>query len=589
MKRFLVTTAEEMTWPQDRPLLYLGDWCLRYDRRLAWEKLDYVVAAPVNFSSDDRKQAVVQVQALTRLLLPELAEALNRYHAVAHSQRYWQILLGHWLQRWVSTAHNRYLTLHRALDSYEVEGTALLSPSNFSLATKDSLAYIWATNNDLWNHVLWGEVLAHLKIDKPEPTIIEIDTVPCFTDSRPEPSFGSLMRGVLRNMASVVLPRLASKKNAVIIGSYLSASVEVRLNLALKQLPQCWHTPSIEFPLPGDRSVLARELSYSDESDVAGFVRNLLPRVLPSCFVEGYSKLSTEVDKLPWPSQPHFIFTSNNFDTDEVFKAWTGLKSEQGVPYFTGQHGNNYGTHFYFGNWSWPERSAVDGFLSWGWFDSHPKTIAAFNFKVAIKTSIIDPVGGLLLIETSAMHRFLPWDVIAEHLDYLSQQFCFVRSLPRTICDVLTVRLPKNTEFSPLCESRQWTDLYPGVTLDNGCAPLNSLIQRNRLVVFSYDSTGILEMLSYNSPFICFWFGKWDHLEESAIPYYELLREAGIFQESAEAAAKMVARVWKDIPGWWNSEQVQRSREKFCERYSRKAGDPARTLAKLLVQAADRL
>ena len=588
MNRYLVTTAEELTWRRDRPLLFLGDWCLRNDRRVAWEGLDYVVAAPINVSGADRKQAVAEVQTLTGQLLPELADALNRYHAVAHTQRYWQILLGHWLQRWVSTACNRYLTLQRALDSYEVEGTTLLRPRNFSLATKDSLAYIWATNDDLWNHVLWGEVLSHLKADTSEPTVIEIDTAPCFADPRPEPSSNSSIRGMLRAVASAVLPRLAGKTDAVFIGSYLKASVEARLNLALRQMPQRWQTPPLQYPLPRDRSLLACELSSHGERGLAGFVRDLLPRVLPSCFVEGYQTLCAKAAALPWPSQPRFIFTSNNFDTDEIFKAWAALKSEHGIPYFTGQHGNNYGTHFYFGDRSWPERSAVDGFLTWGWSDGHPNTIAAFNFKAASKTSAMDPVGGLLLIETSVAHRFLPWDVTAEHIDYLSQQFHFVSSLPRTIREVLTVRLPGDVERSPHCESRQWTDRHPGVALDDGRTPFKSLLERNRLVVFSYDSTGILEMLATNSPFICFWSGKWDHVEESAIPYYELLREVGIFQESAEAASQMVASIWADVHGWWNRAQVQRARERFCERYSRVPVAPARTLAGLLDQAVHR-
>lgn len=588
MKRHLVTTAEELTWRRDRPLLFLGNWCLRHDRRVAWEGLDYVVAAPLNVRSADRKQAVAQVQTLTGQLLPELAAALNRYHGVHHGQRYWQILLGHWLQRWVSTACNRYLTLQRALDAYEVDGTTLLRPRNFSLATKDSLAYIWATNDDLWDHVLWGKALTYLGAEMPEQTVIEIDAAPCFADPRPEVSSKSWFREMLRAVANAVLPRLAGKSDAVIIGSYLSTLVEVRLNLILRQWPQWWQTPAIQIPLPGDRSMLAREFSSSGESGLSGFVRSLLPCVLPSCFVEGYQTLCAAAVTLPWPSQPRFIFTSNNFDTDEVFKAWAAEKSEHGIPYFAGQHGNNYGTHFYFGNRSWPERSAVDRFLTWGWYDGQPETIAAFNFKATSKTSAMDPKGGLLLIETSVAHRFLPWDVTVEHLDYMSQQFHFVGSLPLAIREDLTVRLPGNSERLRYCEFRQWTDRHPGLIVDEGFTPFKSLLEKNRLVVFSYDSTGILEMLAANNPFICFWSGKWDHLEESAVPYYELLRDVGIFQESGEAAAQKVSDIWADVPGWWSNTRVQHARERFCERYSLASVAPARELAGLLGNAVCR-
>jgi putative transferase (TIGR04331 family) len=584
----LVTTADERTWSHDKPMLFLGDWCLRYDRRIVWEGLDYVIAPPVNVSSVDRKQAAAHAQKLTGQLLPELAAALNRYHGVQHGQRYWQILLGHWLQRWVSTACNRFLTLERALDSYDVGGSTLLRPRNFSLATKDSLAYIWATNDDLWNHILWGEVLSHLKVGKLEPRVIDIDTPPCFADPRPEPSSNSWVWRILRTVTTTILSQLAGKSDAVIISSYLPVMDEVKLNLALKQFPQRWRTPAIQYPFPGDRCVLARELFSPSESNVAGFIRDLLPKVIPSCFVEGYQNLYAKAAALPWPSQPSFIFTSNNFDTDEVFKSWAALKSEQGIPYLTGQHGNHYGTHFYYGDRSWPERSAADGFLTWGWSDGYPNTIAAFNFKTISGTLKTNPAGGLLLIETSEVHRDRPWDATADHLKYLLEQFHFVRLLPQSVRRQLTIRLPNDVERFQNFESKQWTNCYPELIINDGNTSFKSLVRRSRLVVFSYDSTGILEMLASNTPFICFWPNTWDHLLESAIPYYESLRNVGIYHDSAESAADMVIRIWDRVSDWWESDAVQRAREGFCERYSRSNFTPIETLSVLLKQASMR-
>jgi hypothetical protein len=60
---------------------------------------------------------------------------------------------------------------------------------------------------------------------------------------------------------------------------------------------------------------------------------------------------------MKWPEKPKFIFTSNCFDGDEVFKVWTALKVEQGISYFVGQHGNNFGTHAWYAERSWPERT----------------------------------------------------------------------------------------------------------------------------------------------------------------------------------------------------------------------------------------
>ena len=59
------------------------------------------------------------------------------------------------------------------------------------------------------------------------------------------------------------------------------------------------------------------------------------------------------------------IFTSNSFDTSEVFKLWTAEKVETGCPYIIGQHGNNYGAARYCPSETECVETA-DAFLTWG-------------------------------------------------------------------------------------------------------------------------------------------------------------------------------------------------------------------------------
>ena len=107
---------------------------------------------------------------------------------------------------------------------------------------------------------------------------------------------------------------------------------------------------------------------------------------------------------------------------------------------------------------------------------------------------------------------------------------------------------------------------------------MRQLISRSRLVVHSYDSTGILETLSSNVPTLCFWHGGLGHLRASALPYYEQLRQAGILFDSPEAAAQKVSEVWGNVPAWWNSEEVQNARTSFCDRYARVVIKPIKSM-----------
>ena len=82
--RYLVTTADERTWPTDQPVLLLGEWCRLYDRKAVWEKLD---AEVVPYHWEDREKLYRDYQYLRGVyeeLLQELAEKLNDIHDVDH-------------------------------------------------------------------------------------------------------------------------------------------------------------------------------------------------------------------------------------------------------------------------------------------------------------------------------------------------------------------------------------------------------------------------------------------------------------------------------------------------------------------------
>jgi putative transferase (TIGR04331 family) len=132
-------------------------------------------------------------------------------------------------------------------------------------------------------------------------------------------------------------------------------------------------------------------------------------------------------------------------------------------------------------------------------------------------------------------------------------------------------------------EDRRWKDRIPTVYLETGKAPMKKLISRSRLVVHSYDSTGILEGLALNIPTLCFWNGGLDHVLPSAKPYYELLRAAGILADTPEQAALTVAQYWDNTDKWWKGEQVQKARRLFCEKYARAERHPVRTMKRLLM------
>jgi putative transferase (TIGR04331 family) len=99
--RYLITTADERTWKFDRPVIFLGEWCRIYNRRHIWENMDAIVAAPYGLGQAKKDTDYAKARALEKQLFPVLCATLNRHHRTQHGPRFWQIVLGQWLRRYV--------------------------------------------------------------------------------------------------------------------------------------------------------------------------------------------------------------------------------------------------------------------------------------------------------------------------------------------------------------------------------------------------------------------------------------------------------------------------------------------------------
>lgn len=577
--RYLITTADERTWKFDRPVVFLGEWCRIYERKRIWENMDAIVAVPYGLGQACKDADHAQARALEEKLFPVLCATLNQYHSAQHGARFWHIVLGHWFRRFVDAMLNRVKTLEQCLSNYRITGTTVFADDRYSLATQNSYEAIWAFNDDRWNNELNKQLLKLMNVGNLIQETIMGDASDGFS-WRPGLPEVSCKRKVL-NWGYQRVTRLASmlarKNDAFIINSYLPKKEEFKLHLVLGQFPQLWRSPTLRLSKTADRELrntLSRQVEVDAGDKLGNLTRAMLFDLLPICYLEGFNNLHELVQQQRWPRSPKFIFTSNNFDTDELFKLWTALKVQSGTKYVIGQHGNNYGTYRY----TYPsiEEVTADRFLTWGWTDGLPQHKPAFILKtVGQKEKTHDTNGGLLLIEDMTYHRLDSWDRTHEFKSYFADQIAFIEKLQNIPRQHLTIRLHHTYKYSKSFEVDRWRDFDPRLRIELGVLPIQRLVDQSRLIIHSYDSTGILETLSQNIPTMAFWQNNFDHLRESAKPYYQVLVDAGIVHLSPGSLAMQVNEIWDDVEGWWTKISVQEARLQFCNRYARTSQNPA--------------
>ena len=581
MTRFLITTADERTWPGDQPVLFLGECCKLYDRHHIWEAMD---AEMVSYHWNDRRKLqgdYLYLQGLYEELLLELSERLNTIHSVNHTTRYWRILIGPWLGYFVQMLFDRWEMIQRAITDNSIAGVRILDTAPEQVVLNDMGYFAPLYLKDVWNEAIYGQLLQGW-------TTVPVEKVHAVEQSslavaQPELTPVRRLKRKLAHAASVVSQMFVRDEEAFLMASSLPITKDLRLQWRLGQVPKLWRS----MPTPKAKVDWDQRQWQVGKSDLEGFpaiVRAMIPRQIPTLYLEGYVALQSLCGDLPWPKKPRLIFTSNACFTEDVFKAWAAEKVEQGAPFVVVQHGGNYGI----GLWNFledHEYAISDGWLSWGWDDENrPQIKSVGNLKMVGCDMGWDSAGHALMVEMTMprySYHMYSAPVASQWLDYFNDQMRFIDALPDDIRRCLLIRLYINDYGWN--QAARWKDRFPDILLDDGTKPIETLIRKSRLYISTYNATTFLESLAMNIPTIMFWNPNHWELRYSALPYFERLNSVGIFHETPESAAHKMKMVWDDVAAWWNSELVQTVRKEFCYRYSRMPERPLEGLEQALI------
>jgi putative transferase (TIGR04331 family) len=584
--RLLVPTALEITWKRDKPILLLGMWCVKRNSRKVIEDCDYEILPPYGLESRKREDDHKYVRMLEEKLFPEFSAVLNSIHGTHFEERYWKILTGSWFRNTISLLVNRINTLQLATSKYEnlsIIGHA--GTSSYSLATLDSSDATWASNDDMWNHFLILEIIAVSQMG----ISVQHENFELSSEnfSKVVPKQLRLKHTIIRNGLNFISRFFSRKKDALIISTYLSVKAELLLQLALHQAPK-WlvsNGTSVECAISAELRLRGTKFFSRESKDsTEKVIRELIFKLIPVVFLEKYNELKKSSMKRGFPAQPKFIFSSNSFEYDEEFKVFCAEETLRKTPIIYGQHGNTYGTSKYY----CPsiEEETCDKFLTWGWSLDPKKHIPVFMLRnLSLKLKRKNSPDKLLLIELYEDHRRNTWDSSFDYQLFLKTQIEFCETLRGDLYSHLQVRLSPHSNFFESGDKRFWNSYDPRIQLDEGNSAIYSLFEDSKLVVHSYDSTGILETLSMNIPTLAFWRNGLDHLNEYAKNDYQFLVSVGIIHFDPVSAARHLNSIWDDVDSWWESAEVQSAREAFCSKYAAKSKTPFRTLSQILSQA----
>lgn len=582
VKRVLVTTSIESTWPNNRqPVLFLGEACKLYARRQIWQTLD---EETVPYHWDDRnkfKNDYVYLQHFYEDILLELTAALNKVHNTNHDSKYWRVYVGVWLGYFIQILFDRWSMLTKAISEYSISEIRVIDVDECLFVPNDASHFQSLYLSDEWNEVIYHSILELM----PEAPLLRYVTsstaaVPALNTARSNSS--GFIKRLLVKTIDTVSGWLVRSNEAFFLSSYLPYRMIVGLQLRLGQVPKFWSAVSAPIIDPQTERK-SFSLLGQEGNEFESIVRKMIPRFIPRVYLEGYEMIQQTISELTWPKKPSIIFTANSYSNDDVFKAWAAKNIETGSRLIIAQHGGYFGIGA-FGFIEDHQIAISDTYISWGWNDPGRPNIQPFaNLVIMNKSVKWDPNGNILLVNMSIprySYHLLAFPQSSQYLTYFNDQLSFARSLSDGAREVLLVR-PCSQDFGWDQRSR-WAEHCPTVKLDTNNKPFQKVLSGARLVVASYNATTFLETFSLNIPTIIFWNPHHWELNPQAVVDFQKLEEVGIFHRNPESAAAKVSEVYQNVKEWWQQAEIQEIRIQFCSKYSNAIEHPVKVLKKIL-------
>lgn len=566
MSRYLITTEDESTWKFDRPVIFLGRWCLNEDRREIWQSLDYSIIDP---DSIDRAlpDLYQQTQLLHSHLSDDLASALNSFHGLNFSNRFWRVITGPWLRSFCDNFVFRWSYMNQAVTEFNAnESYSHFDDSDPFSHPRNFLEYRSFQKSQDWNQYIYSKMWNLMSNPElPPPSV------------RPPTELSSPSKNPL------VKENPIPGRRIVLTDTYLPRTSEAMLSILMRSRP----TKSRRIGPPqaafdsGSRSRLG--FPSAPISRLHAIARELVRDQILTAYIEGFPTLINAVPQLRLPDLPRVIFTSNRHLYDDVFNAWVALATENGSKYFIGQHGGHYGSSKFPSSSELHEDDISDAYLTWGWKDTAKQVPGPCLKTIGMKYhSSANP--SQLLIVCDQLWKFPRslFQDITEDAGYQEYVGSCVTGLPMTIQNNVLIRLNHAHADSGSSQLEWWREHAPTIAVDAGVSKLRKIIGDSRLVVSTYNGATLLETLNLNIPTVITWDESYAQLRPEAHIHLQRLEEVGIFHGSQRSFVDHVTMHWDDIGSWWNSEKVQSARQVFCNQYSRKESHPLMSLRRTL-------
>jgi len=211
--------------------LFLDRWSLPLSKPYKHAK---VVESYINDNNEQDKYH--DFQEMEVIVRNKLCGALNDIHGIKYSQKFWDIVLGHWVRFFVGYIYNRYETVQHCLNNYNIRSVGLIEVDKETLIPQDYPDFTKILNKKSFNIFVLIRIFKFLNAEELIKYGENLGDSLIVENSSYQQKLTSYIKSFLSGI-SFVLSKLNRDNAAVIVDSRLGRIDEVLLQVLLGQFP----------------------------------------------------------------------------------------------------------------------------------------------------------------------------------------------------------------------------------------------------------------------------------------------------------------------------------------------------------------
>jgi putative transferase (TIGR04331 family) len=572
-----IVASKKPTFLSKIDINYLvGDWCLTEKiskKNYRYKKLKYY--------GDDKKEIEKKSNFLFKIYLKVLKKftvALNKYHNVKLTEKYWEILISRWLWHFLMYTHERWEIVKRLK---KVKGNFYIKVDNYDekiFIKKNTRSFIHIAHTPDWNNWIFSKILEcnqKFKIIKTNNYYKKV--------KKEEKKKNEIFKNnfFLNNNNKVFIKNL-----------YINKLSKIKINLAFNQFnPFNFSSPEYQVK---DFKISKKRFKFKifekkSKNSYLNFLNSIIQVQIPKIFLEGFNEINSKLNYIKWPKNPKVILTSISHLNDDIFKFYIAKKKKEGSKLFVFQHGGGYildkssFSHIL-------ESRVADKFFTWGCASKIKNIYPLFVSTTAGKRikKNLNKNGLLIAVYDYAKYpnRLSSYlrtqDSVEKHISDIND---LLENLSSQNLKKTKIKFRKDEEgMVSEVLNKKIKKKFRSVKFYDKKLNIYEESAKYELIIETCNSTNLLECISLNIPIVTLW-NKNYRVNNLYKKYYANLEKVNVIHKSPKSLAKFINKN-KNIDKWWFSKKVQKSVQLFRNNICRFSANPEKELKNIINEAS---